>query len=148
MPKTWQRRGVVATIRYGKCEVKGGFFKCGDAASAVCVYCGRHFCEKHGVVRDLGEEICDSKNCVAKREDLDRHFVYKGTVQVFNRQQICGLEVCVDEWEVQCSRCRGYFCKTHIQAREMMVNDEGVQAMRLVLVCGHCWGRRPIWDKV
>jgi hypothetical protein len=137
----------VATIRYGKCEVKGGLFKCGDPASAVCVYCGRHFCQKHGVVRDLGEEICDSKNCIAKREDLDRHLVYKEVVLSFNRQQICGLEVCEVVWEVQCSRCRGYFCKSHIEAREMMVMDEGIRAQRLVLVCRHCWGRRPIWEK-
>jgi hypothetical protein len=137
----------MATIRFGKCQVKGGLFKCGDAASAMCVYCGRHFCEKHGVSRALGEEICDSKNCVAKREDLDRHLVYKESVLTFNRERVCGLEVCEEEWARQCSRCKGYFCNEHLEVREMMVTDEGIQAERLVLVCRHCWERRPIWEK-
>ncbi len=134
-------------MRFGKCEIKSGVFKCGDAASAICVYCGRHFCEKHGVIRKLGEEICDSKNCVAKREDLELHMVYKETVLAFNRQRLCGLEICVEEWVCQCSRCKGYFCTTHIGQREMTVVDEGVRAERLVLICRHCLDRRPIWDK-
>jgi hypothetical protein len=137
----------MASIKLGKCEVKSGLFKCGSAASALCVYCGRHFCERHGVIRDLGEEICDSKNCVAKREDLERHLVYKESVLIFNRQRVCGFEVCEVEFGNQCSRCKGYFCNGHLEAREMMVTDEGIQAERLVLVCGHCWQRRPIWDK-
>jgi hypothetical protein len=137
----------MAVIRYGKCEVKGGLFKCGDAAAAVCVYCGKHFCQRHGVIRELGEEICDSKNCVAKREDLERHLVYRESVLGFNRERICGLEVCVEEFVGQCSRCKGYFCRSHIETREMMVVDEGVRAERLVLVCRHCWERRPIWEK-
>jgi hypothetical protein len=137
----------MATIRLGKCQVKSGLFKCGAAASAMCVYCGRHFCEKHGVIRALGEEICDSKNCAAKRDDLDRHLVYKESVLTFNRERVCGLEVCEEEWTRQCSRCKGYFCTTHLEQREMMVTDEGVRAERLVLVCRHCWQRRPIWEK-
>ena len=135
-------------MRHGKCEIKSGVFKCGDAATAICVYCGRHFCEKHGVIRDLGEEVCDSKNCVAKREDLEVHLAYKETVLVFNRQRICGLDVCEEEWVRQCSRCKGYFCTSHIGQTEMMVVDEGVRAQRLVLICRHCLDRRPIWDKV
>jgi len=135
-------------MRHGKCEVKSGLFKCGDAAVAACVYCGRHFCEKHGVIRDMGEEICDSKNCAAKREDLDRHMVYKESVLAFNRERVCGLEVCVEEWMHQCSRCKGFFCNSHVERREMMVTDEGIRAERLVLVCRHCWERRPIWEKV
>lgn len=138
----------MAVIKLGRCQVKSGLFKCGDAASGMCVYCGRHFCERHGVIRDLGEEICDSKNCVAKREDLQRHLAYKESVAGFNRQRICGLEVCEEEWASQCSRCKGYFCSGHIEQREMMVNDEGVRAQRLVLVCRHCWDRRSIWEKV
>lgn len=137
----------MAAIRHRKCDVKSGLFKCGAAASAVCVYCGRHFCRKHGVVRDLGEEICDSKNCVAKREDLERHLAYKETVLAFNRQHICGLDECRDEFASQCSRCKGYFCNTHVEAREMIVVDEGIRAERLVIVCRHCWVRRPIWEK-
>ncbi len=134
-------------IKSDKCQVKRGLFKCGDQATAMCVYCGRHFCQKHGVIRELGEEVCDSKNCVAKREDLERHVVYKASVLTFNREHICGLDACEEEWVRQCSRCRGYFCGAHIEQREMMVTDEGVLASRLVLICGHCKDRRPIWEK-
>lgn len=135
------------TNQHGSCQVKGGLFKCGDAATAMCVYCGRPFCERHGVIGTDGEEVCDSKNCVAKREDLARHLVYKAAALELNRARRCGLDVCVEEFAGQCSRCKAYFCRGHVELREMMVTDEGVRAERLVLVCKHCWERRPIWER-
>lgn len=137
----------MASIQFDRCQVKSGLFKCGDPASAMCVYCGRQFCERHGVVRDLGEEICNSKNCVAKREDLDRHLVYKESVVQYNRERLCGVEGCRQEFHGQCSRCKGYFCTSHLERREMMVTENGFRAQRAVLVCKHCWQRRPIWEK-
>jgi hypothetical protein len=132
---------------YGSCQVKGGFFKCGDAANAMCVYCGRPFCGRHGVVGAEGEEVCDSKNCVAKREDLAKHLVYKDAVLALNREHRCGIDVCSEEFVAQCSRCKLYFCIGHIETREMAVIEEGMRFERPVLVCRHCWQRRSIWDK-
>jgi hypothetical protein len=132
---------------YGSCQVKSGLFKCGDTANAQCVYCGRPYCQRHGDFGPQGEEVCDSKNCVAKREDLAIHLVYKEAVIVLNRQQLCGVETCGVEFIAQCSRCKLYFCRTHIETREMAVMEEGMRFERPVLVCRHCWKRRPIWEK-
>jgi len=132
---------------YGNCQVKGGLFKCGVAANAMCVYCGKPFCERHGVIGAEGEEVCDSKNCVAKREDLARHLVYKDAVLSRNRQRLCGVDACGVEFLAQCSRCKLYFCKDHIETREMGVIEEGMHFERPVAVCRHCWQRRPIWER-
>ena len=133
--------------RYGSCQVKGGLFKCGGAATAMCVYCARPFCERHGAIGPEGEEVCASKNCVAKREDLALHLVYKQDVLVLNRQRLCGIEVCGVDFAGQCTRCKGYFCRGHIEMREMAVIEEGMRFERPVLVCRHCWVRRQIWDR-
>ncbi len=132
---------------YGNCQLKGGLFKCGAAANAMCVYCGRPFCERHGVIGPVGEEVCDSKNCAAKRADLALHLVHKETVLVLNRQRLCGLDVCGIEFVAQCTRCKLYFCKDHIETREMAVIEEGMRFERPVLVCSHCWQRRLIWER-
>jgi hypothetical protein len=133
--------------RYGACQVKGGVFKCGDAATAMCVYCGRPFCERHGVIGAEGEEVCNSKNCVAKREDLVLHLAYKQDVVVLNLERVCGIELCRVDFVGQCTRCKGYFCRGHIETRVMTVIEEGMPFERPVLVCRHCWQRRPIWEK-
>jgi hypothetical protein len=132
---------------YGACQVKGGFFKCGDTANAMCVYCGRPFCQRHGVIGSEGEEVCDSKNCVAKREDLAQHLLYKDAVLLLNRDRLCGVSGCGTEFLAQCSRCKLYYCQTHIQTRVMPVIEEGMRFERPVLVCRHCWQRRPIWER-
>jgi hypothetical protein len=137
----------MSTGTYGSCHVKGGFFKCGDAANAMCVYCGRPFCERHGVIGAEGEEVCDTKNCIAKREDLAQHLIYKDAVLDLNRRRLCGLDGCSSEFVVQCSRCKLYFCGSHIETREMAVIEEGMRFERPVLVCRHCWLRRPVWEK-
>jgi len=132
---------------YGSCQVKGSLFRCGDAANAMCVYCGRPFCERHGVIGSEGAEVCDSKNCVAKREDLALHLVYKDAVQALNQRRVCGIETCGVEFVAQCSRCKLYFCGGHVETRVMAVIEEGMRFERPVLVCRHCWQRRPIWEK-
>ncbi|HWC30505.1 MAG TPA: hypothetical protein VG845_10535 [Dehalococcoidia bacterium] len=132
---------------YGSCQVKGGLFKCGTAANAMCVYCGRPFCERHGVIGADGEEVCDSKNCVAKREDLAVHLEYKEAVLGLNRERLCGIGECGAEFTWQCNRCRLYFCQSHLETREMPVMEEGMRFERPVLVCRHCWQRRSIWEK-
>lgn len=133
--------------QYGTCQVKGGLFKCGDAATAICVYCARAFCERHGVMGPEGEAVCDGKNCVAKREDMALHLVYKQDVLVLNRQRLCGVEVCRVDFVGQCARCKGYFCRGHIETREMAVIEEGMRFERPVLVCRHCWQRHPVWER-
>jgi hypothetical protein len=92
-----------------------------------------------------GEEVCDRKNCVAKREDLARHLLYKETVLERNRGRLCGLEVCVDQFASQCTRCRGYFCTRHVFIAPDSVNEGHPIPDRPPIVCRHCHERRPIW---
>ncbi len=128
-----------------KCAIKGFLSSCGDDATAQCVYCGRAFCAKHGVVLEEGEEICSRKNCVAKREDLARHLVYKEVVLKQNREKLCGLEVCGEQFASQCTRCRGYFCAQHVFLASDSVGEGQPLPDRPPVLCRHCYERRPIW---
>lgn len=124
------------------CAVKSVLTSCGANATAQCVYCGRPFCDKHGEVMDDGYEVCTRKPCVTKKQDLAVHLLYKQSVLVRNRERLCGLEVCVEEFERQCRRCRGYFCRVHIRMSQEVV-PEGEPSTE----CVHCQERRSIWDR-
>jgi hypothetical protein len=128
-----------------KCATKGFLSSCGDDATGLCVYCGRAFCARHGVILEEGEEVCSRKNCVAKREDLAVHLVYKSVVLERNRGKLCGLEVCVETFASQCTRCRGYFCTKHVFVAPDSVNEGQPLPDRPPIICRHCHERRPIW---
>lgn len=112
------------------------------------MYCGRPFCARHGVFLDEGEEVCARKYCVAKRRDLEAHLAYKEAVLVLNRQRRCGIEACGNTFTEQCSRCKCYFCRQHLEAREDAVIENDVRVTRMSSMCNHCWRRRPIWTRV
>lgn len=130
-----------------KCAIKGFLSSCGDDATGMCVYCGRTFCAKHGVILEEGEEVCSRKNCVAKREDLAVHLVYKAVVLERNRGRLCGLEACGEQFVSQCTRCRGYFCTSHVFIAPDSVRDGEPLPDRPPIVCRHCHERRPIWSR-
>jgi hypothetical protein len=114
---------------------------CGAEASAMCVYCGRTFCNRHGVVLEDGAEVCTRKSCVAKMDDLAVHLKYKEAVLQRNLERRCGLEVCDTEIQVQCNRCKGYFCAGHTQPWTETVTE------RPERTCRHCLARRPVWER-
>src|SRR5581483_1380208 len=124
------------------CQIKGGLFGCGSASAGRCVYCGRFFCARHGVLQDDGAEVCARKECEAKRLDLIGHLTYKETAQTRNESRACGIEVCQSTIEAQCVRCRAYFCLEHLDIREDIVEDEGARLPRMVRMCRHCHVRR------
>jgi predicted nucleic acid binding AN1-type Zn finger protein len=138
----------MASVQTLDCAVKGGLFRCREAAAGVCVYCGRPFCARHGVFLAEGEQVCARKFCVAKRRDLDRHLVYKQDVLNLNRQRQCGITGCGASFSDQCSRCKGYFCGRHLDARDDPVMENGVKVPRMASMCSHCWRRRPIWTRI
>jgi predicted nucleic acid binding AN1-type Zn finger protein len=123
------------------CQIKGVLTNCGAAATAQCVYCGRTFCPKHGEVMDDGYEVCTRKSCITKKQDLTVHLSYKETVLLRNLQRSCGIEVCGAEIQVQCNRCKGYFCLGHTQPWLETVTEKPERT------CAHCLERRPIWDQ-
>ena len=127
--------------RGATCQVKGMLTSCGAPATALCVYCGRSFCLKHGEVMEDGYEVCSRKLCVEKKLELREHVTYKGAVLERNRRRLCGAEVCQVELQVQCNRCRGYFCLTHTQPWLETVTEKPERT------CAHCLQRRPLWDR-
>jgi hypothetical protein len=133
----------------GPCEIHGRFSKCKDAPVGICVWCGRRFCARHGELVDDGSEVCSREICVAKKIDVAAHLVYKETAMDRNRGEgrPCAIEVCVSVFEVQCHRCRAYFCKQHLEVHEDSVTEDGMQFRRPVPLCKHCWERRPLWAK-
>jgi hypothetical protein len=129
------------------CQLKGGLFGCSGPAIGMCVYCGRSFCAKHGLLLDDGAEVCARKECDAKRLDLIDHLTYKEAAQIRNETRACGLDTCDATIEAQCIRCRAYFCLTHLDVREDIVEDDGARLPRMVRMCRHCHTRRAIWSK-
>jgi hypothetical protein len=127
------------------CQFRRGLLRCGRVPAGRCQYCGRIFCERHGVHYEDEQEICTRGVCIAKRDDLARHLVYKSSVLQRNAGRICGVESCESEHSVQCLRCRGYFCRDHAYFQEETVFDNGTRMRRRAILCRHCHARRPIW---
>jgi hypothetical protein len=134
------------------CQVKTSLFAtCGDEKAAVCQYCARRFCQRHGSVfaddEGIRQEVCTRKVCVAKRDDLLRHYLYRDAVSRRNDRRACGIETCAADLAAQCVRCKGLFCEDHVRKREETVFENQVKVPRLANLCQHCWARRPIWLK-
>jgi hypothetical protein len=142
----------MSVVGIGTCEVKASIFgKCGADRVATCQYCGRPFCERHGDTfeddQGLRQEVCSRKECVAKREDLARHVVFKAFVSTRNQTELCGLDGCSEELAAQCVRCKGYFCASHARRREDSFIENSVKVHRMANLCQHCTDRRPIWTR-
>jgi predicted nucleic acid binding AN1-type Zn finger protein len=129
------------------CQIKGFILRCGSETVGQCVYCGRPFCKRHGVILAEGEEVCSRKNCVSKREDLTRHLAYKDAVLERNRQRLCGVEGCENAFAAQCSRCKGYFCPRHAEAVQDHAYEGMVRVERSALLCKQCQRRRSVWTR-
>ena len=129
------------------CAIRGLLSSCGAEAEGTCVYCGRSFCKNHGVFLPNGEEVCSRKNCVAKRDDLARHLEYKDAVLVRNRQRLCGIDGCSNQFAGQCARCKGYFCNKHAEPADDPALDDETRITAPPRVCRHCQVRRAIWLK-
>jgi hypothetical protein len=133
----------------GPCEIHGRFSRCNETVVAMCQYCGRRFCARHGERMEDGQEVCSRDVCVAKKVDVAAHLIYKDAALGRNRSEgrPCGIDACVNAFERQCMRCKAYFCRNHLEIREDAVTEEGMQFRRPVPLCRHCWVRRPIWAK-
>ncbi len=127
-----------------KCGVSRRFRACGRPGVAVCQYCGRSFCSEHGDRLGDGQEVCHTKNCGRKREDLIQHFAYQAAADERNADQRCGQERCEVLPQGECSKCRGLFCIGHLQDREVETRD-GIRIRGSV--CAHCHKRRKLWSR-
>ena len=127
-----------------KCEVSRRFRACGKPGVAVCQYCGRSFCGDHGDRLPGQQEICHTKVCERKREDLIQHAAYQTAVSERNSTQRCGQEPCDVPLQYECSKCRGLFCAGHL--RERVVETPDGSTIRGSL-CAHCNKRRKLWSR-
>jgi predicted nucleic acid binding AN1-type Zn finger protein len=130
------------------CQVRRGFRPCKQTAIATCQYCGRPFCDQHGVILEDGQEICSRDRCQRKKEDLERHLIYKREVARRNAQGLCGHLSCQSAFRGQCSKCRGYFCARHLESRDDLVRRDSQQIRQRTSMCLHCWSRRSLWSKL
>lgn len=131
------------------CDVKRGLFRCQQQAVGVCQYCGRPFCRRHCELQDDGQEICSRRFCVEKRHDLERHLRYKALVFERNGAELCGREGCRStKLAGICVRCRGLFCRNHVDSYQEIIVQNNVRVPRNATLCHHCWARRPIWTRV
>ena len=133
----------------GPCEIHGRFSRCSEAVVALCQYCGRRFCVRHGERLADGQEVCSREVCVAKKVDVAAHLVYKEAAMERNRSdgRPCGIDGCDSAFEGQCRRCKAYFCREHLEVHEDEITEEGMTFRTPVRLCHHCWVRRPIWQK-
>ena len=123
------------------CQVKGMLTACGAKATAQCVYCGRTFCSKHGEIMKDSYEVCTRKICVTKKQDLQVHMLYKDAVLQRNLERLCGIEACDTALQVQCNRCKGYFCSSHTRPWLETVTEKPERT------CAHCLHRLPLWEQ-
>lgn len=129
------------------CEHGGGLLRrtCGRAARAECVYCGRPFCETHGVQGPDYTNVCDRKNCVIKLQDVESHLQWKQHVHNANRTSICAHEGCEDRVHHVCSRCRLLFCEAHVREQMEVIRTKRPPRRELTVICFHCRDRRKLW---
>ena len=127
-----------------RCENTRLFRSCSQMGIAVCQYCGRSFCGKHGDPLEDGQEICHRRVCLRKREDLMHHFAYRDAVSELNESERCGTSDCAAPPQGQCTKCRGLFCFTHVIDRKIEVRDGSIAQGS---VCQHCHKRRKLWSK-
>ena len=125
-----------------KCGVSRRFRACGGPGVAVYQYCGRSFCGEHGERLADGQEICHTKDCRRKKEDLIQRFAYRAAVGERNATQRCGQERCNVQPQGECSKCRGLCCASHLQQRDVEMRDG---ATIRGSVCSHCNKRRKLW---
>lgn len=83
-----------------------------------CVYCGKHFCLKHG---HLDKAVCKSPTCLRKykkdRAIADRTAWEEEQHQIgFNKNGVglCGQPNCRNSLYVVCSHCEVSYCPEHV----------------------------------
>ncbi len=100
------------------CEKGALPFSCRNQVIEQCVYCGKHFCVKHG---HLDKAVCKSYNCmrqyksdrvIADRESWEQEQHRIGFAK--NAAGLCGNPRCQNEMYTSCGHCEVSYCARHI----------------------------------
>jgi len=129
------------------CEISGLLRRCRQPGVAVCQYCGRSFCNVHGGREEDGQEVCNRKPCQRKKADLAHHVAYRASVAERNERKLCGDHDCQQTPTGQCSKCRGFYCLSHLDERNIATRRGGEVVRTRGSLCRHCRSRRSIWDR-
>jgi hypothetical protein len=131
----------------GSCQIKGRFRACGKPGAAVCQYCGRTFCEVHGMRLDDAQEVCARSTCQEKKADVERFMLYKGTATDRNERGGCGTAACGSAPGGQCSKCQALFCIEHLSEHEIEIWQGGSMVSVRGALCPYCVSRRRLWER-
>ena len=128
-----------------RCERGGRLRRCRRPLAGQCQYCALGFCERHGLLLDDGQQVCSDKPCQAKKEDVERHLVFKAAALQRNRADTCGIPDCDAPLARDCERCLRTYCAEHLRDVVINVVRGTERAMEVVRLCHHCQTRAAMW---
>jgi hypothetical protein len=99
---------------------------CREPVAEQCLYCGKHFCVKHGHV---DKATCGNFSCMQnykrdraiKERELWEEERRRGGIER-NAINLCGHPECVNEVYVACGHCEVLFCPNHVSRRAFSFN--------------------------
>jgi len=109
-----------------RCEKGVLPISCGEPVAEQCVYCGKHFCAKHGHV---DKASCKDFSCmrhykrdraIKDRELWEEERRREGIER--NSSNLCGHSACINEIYVACGHCEVLFCPEHVSRHPFSFN--------------------------
>ena len=132
--------------RAERCERGGRLRRCRRPLAGQCQYCAQGFCERHGMLLEDGQQVCDGKPCQAKKADVERHLLFKAAALERNEAGRCGLADCGERHVRDCERCLRRYCAAHLGEVLLNVVRGTERAMEVVRLCRHCQSRAALWS--
>lgn len=124
--------------REGCWFVRYRLFRCRSRPVAVCVYCGRPFCNDHGRFLSNAATVCNHPDCARRLVEIEEFKAYKLEAEARNLAGTCGHPGCPAEVWGQCSRCRRLFCEEHLSEVYEVYYQLGRRQRRYYSVCPYC----------
>lgn len=119
---------------------------CREEVIEQCVYCGKHFCIKHG---HLDKAVCKNATCmrrykrdraIADREAWEEE--QKGIGLERNAAGMCGNADCPNSVYVPCGHCEVQYCSNHVSRYQFSfvthTRRENTRVKGSILLCYTC----------
>lgn len=106
-----------------RCDVRTAFvIPCLSAATAICGYCRRAFCEPHGSVYPGGVPACSRSRCQMQATVIATAHIARARSSVLNREGLCGRPACGSSATAgDCTLCLGLYCTRHLNSKSFRV---------------------------
>ena len=128
-----------------RCERGGRLLRCRRPIAGQCQYCALGFCNRHGLLRDDGQQICSASTCQLKIRDVEAHLIFKTAAAQHNVEGRCGMPDCDAPHIHDCERCQRRFCLPHLVQAVVTVVRGTERAIEAVRMCHHCHQRLALW---